>query len=334
MLAVRKEGPGRGFALRDVPIPAPGAGEVRIKVRAAGICGSDLPIFAGVRAVGYPLIPGHEFAGEIDALGHAVRGWSEGDRVAVNLVAGCLRCDACRAGRENLCEHIQEIGIHRDGAFAEYCIVPARSLHALPDHLSFVTGASVDPVASVYRGLLRMRPGPDDHVVIFGAGPIGLYGIQVVKAAGVASVSVVARSASARTQAAEALGASPIVGTDGLVETVRGRTNGRLASLVVEATGDANVLDDVLAVAGAGARVLLVGVFHGQGPLLPSAIVRRELRVEGSFCYSHTDFARSLDLLARDLVRSVATHVLPLAEIGRGLEAIESREAIKVILEP
>ena len=147
-------------------------------------------------------------------------------------------------------------------------------------------------------------------------------------------MTVVARSASARTRAAEELGAAVVTGADCVEELVRKRTGGRLASLVVEATGDAGVLPDVLAVAGPGARVLLVGVFHAEGAVLPSAIVRRELRVEGSFCYSHTDFARSMDLLTRDVVRPVISHVLPLSEFGRGLKAIEGREAVKVVLQP
>ncbi len=334
MLAVRKESDGPGFDLREVPVPTPCDGEVRIRVMAVGICGSDLPIFSGRRIVARPLTPGHEFSGVVDAVGPGVAGWSEGDRAAVNLLCGCLHCDACRDGAENLCVNLCEVGIHRDGGFAEYCVVPARSLHALPDEMDFVAGASVDPVASAYRGLRRLRPTSDDHVVIFGAGPIGLYALQIARAAGVASTTVVARSRSARTRLAENLGASVLAEIADLPSAVRAATGGRLASLVVEATGDALVLPDVLSVTAPGARVILVGIFQNGGPIEPAQIVRRELRIEGSFCYSHTDFARSLDLLARGVVRPVVSHLYPLAEIRRGLDAIKRREAVKVILQP
>lgn len=339
MLAVVKEGPGPGFALREVPKPELKPGHVRIRVRAVGICGTDLPIFDGVRRVPYPLIPGHEFAGEIEAVAADVHGWREGDRVAVGLVIGCGECPACRQGEESRCPRITEIGIHINGAFAEYVLAPTSALHRLPDHLGFADGASVDPLASSYRGIRRLAPSPEDEVIIFGLGPIGLYALQAVRAHGVRRVIGVTPRAGLRQQVACTLGADAVIEVEAegdLVERVRAAGQGALPSLVIEATGKPDVFADVLRVAATGARVLLLGIFHQPAQFDPAQIIRKELRVEGSFCYNWGDFAASLDLIARGLVRTspLITHRLPLAHMDQALSLIRRREAIKVILEP
>jgi L-iditol 2-dehydrogenase len=339
MLAVVKEGPGPGFALREVPKPEPKPGWVRVRVRAVGICGTDIPIFEGIRRVPYPLIPGHEFAGEIDAVGPGVHGWREGDRVAVGLVIGCEKCPACRRGEESQCEQITEIGIHIDGAFAEYVLAPAKVLHALPAHMSFADGASVDPLASSYRGIRRLRLQPSDDVAIFGLGPIGLYALQAVRAHGVRRVIAITLRRGLRADLARALGADALIASEevhDLVEAVRAANEGRLPSVVIEAAGKPAVIADVTRVAATGARVLLLGIFHQPATFEPAQIIRKELAILGSFCYNWDDFAASLDLIARGLVRTapVITHRLPLNQMAEALAAIHRREAVKVILEP
>ncbi|BCX03172.1 MAG: alcohol dehydrogenase [Candidatus Roseilinea sp.] len=339
MLAVVKESPGPGFALRDVPVPQPPAGWVRVRVRAVGICGTDIPIFEGIRQVPYPLIPGHEFAGEIDALGENVAGWQPGDRVAVGLVIGCGECPACRRGDENLCARITEIGIHINGAFAEYVLAPAKTLHRLPDHLSFADGASVDPLASSYRGIRRLALQPQDDVVIFGLGPIGLYALQAVRAHGVRRAIAITPRRGLRSEIACRTGADVVIASEAcedLVDAVRTANGGALPSVVIEATGKPSVFGDLYRVAAPGARVLLLGIFHEHATFDPAQIIRKELRVEGSFCYNWEDFAASLALLSRGLVRAapVITHTLPLARIGDALSLIHNREAVKVILQP
>lgn len=339
MLAVVKEGPGPGFALRDLPIPEPPPGWVRVRVRAAGICGTDIPIFEGVRRVPYPLVPGHEFAGEIDALGAGVQGWQVGERVAVGLVIGCETCPACRRGEENLCPHITEIGIHINGAFAEYVLAPEKTLHRLPDHLSFADGASVDPVASSYRGIRRLNLQPRDTVAIFGLGPIGLYALQAVRAHGVQRVIAVTPRWGLRAEIALRVGADCVIESarvEDVAAAVRDANSGAPPSVVIEATGKPEVFHDVFRVAASGARVLLLGIFHEHASFDPAQIIRKELRVEGSFCYTWDDFEASLDLIARGLVRTapVITHTLPLSRMAEALDLIHRREAVKVILEP
>ncbi len=336
MRAIVKEGPGPGFAWRQVPEPRAEPGSAIVRVRAVGICGSDLPIFAGVRPVPYPLIPGHEFAGEICELGPDAEGWQVGERVAAGLVIGCGHCPYCRRGQEVLCDHLQEIGFHRDGAYAEYVRVPLRNLHRLPPGLSFHQGASADPLASSYHGLRRLNLRPEDAVVLFGDGPIGLYAAQAIRARGVERLLVVghhdrrlAIAAGLGTEVVNSHHADP-------VEAVARFTAGRMADVTVEATGAADALPAVLAATARGGTILLLGIFHSEGSLNPAPIVRHELRLVGSFCYSHEAFAASLELLRQGQVRiePVVSHILPLAEMAQALDLLHRREALKVILEP
>jgi len=336
MKAIVKEQPGPGFALREVPTPQAEPGTVIVRVKAVGICGSDLPIFNGERDVPYPLIPGHEFAGVIAEVGPHVTGWQVGERVAAGLVIGCGECLYCRRGQEMLCDNLLEIGFHVNGAYAEYVRVPIANLQRLPDGVSFHQGASIDPVASSYHGLRRLNIRPEDKVVFFGDGAINLYALQIIRARGVEETMVVGHH-DQRLEVAAGFGAAVVNSLrQDPVEAVARFTNGRLADLVVEATGAAEVVPAVLNSVAKGGTVLLLSIFHHEASINPAAIVRHELRLVGSFCYSKEAFAASLDLLRRGHVRiePVVTHVMPLEEIGRALEMLHRREAIKIILEP
>ncbi|MGC8872821.1 MAG: zinc-dependent alcohol dehydrogenase [Chloroflexia bacterium] len=339
MRAAVKEEPGPGFVWKEVPQPKPQAGEVLVRVRAVGICGTDLPIFDGRREVPRGLIPGHEFAGEIVQVGSEVQGWQVGDRVAVGLVKGCGWCPYCRVGNEPMCDNILELGIHVNGAYAEYVAVPQSCLHRLPENLSFEDGASVDPIASAYRGVRKIGVNVEDTVVIFGPGPIGLYALQTVRARGAHCTIVVGRPEDrARLEIARELGAdhTVCVPEEDAVARVAEWTRGRMGSVVIEATGSAAALPLELACAGKGARVLLLGIFHDSVTLNPATIVRRELQVVGSFCYSWEDFEESLQLLARGKLTTapMITHVLPLDQLEEGLRLMRERQAVKVILQP
>ena len=337
MKAVVKEGPGPGFALKEMPRPGVQPGGVIVQVEAVGICGTDIPIFDGIRAVPPGLIPGHEFAGVIVEVGSGVGGWPCGGRVAVSMVKGCGRCRFCRAGEEPMCDQLTELGIHVSGAYAEFVAVPDSCLHRLPDSLSFEQGAAVDPIASSYRGIRKVAVDVEDAVVIFGAGPIALYALQAIKARGVPLVIVVGRSR-APLEAAIQLGADRVFSTldGGPAAQVAAWTGGRMASVVIEATGNASLLPDVLDCAAKGARVVLLGIFHDEVMLAPAPIVRRELQVVGSFCYSWEDFEESLMLLAQGRITTqhIVTHVLPLDQVEEALRVIRERRAIKVVLRP
>jgi L-iditol 2-dehydrogenase len=336
--AIVKEGPGPGFVLREVPEPQAEAGAVIVQVKAVGICGTDIPIFEGIRPVPYPLIPGHEFAGIITELGPDVEGWQVGDQVSIGLVKGCAHCRFCRICDEPLCDELTEIGIDVNGAYAEYVSVPTSCLHRLPQGMPFEVGASVDPLASAYRGVRKVAVSCEDIVVIFGSGPIGLYALQSVMARGARMTIVVGRSRGRRLEVARLLGADHVFSSieEDPGAAITRYTDGQMASVVIEATGNTQVLPAVIGAAAKGARVALLGIFHQPATFEVRQIVRRELQILGSFCYSWDDFEQSLRLLAGGKLTTepVITHVLPLVKMEEALALIRAREAIKVILKP
>lgn len=335
MLAVVKEHPGPGFSLRSVAIPEPPPKWVRVRVRAVGICGSDLPIFEGVRSVPLPLIPGHETVGEVEALGEGAEGWRIGDRVAVDMVVSCGFCRFCRIGRPTLCDRLIELGIHTNGGFAEYMIAPARNLHRLPETMTFEEGTAADPLASVYHGIRMIGPLDGETVAIFGTGALGLYAVQLARHLGAWRILAVGRR-DAPLRLAKELGADEVISTqqEDPVEAVRARTGGQGASVIIEATGAPAVFPQAIEAAARGGRVLILGVFHEPVQIHASFLVRKELQVWGSLCYTWDEYEYSLQLLAEGRIRPLITHVLPLNAMEQALTLLHRREALKVVIRP
>ena len=204
----------------EVPVPEPGAGEVLVRVRACGICGTDLKIVAGAyRGTWPPALPfiiGHEWSGEVAALGPGTErsGLAVGDRVVAENHTGCGACPMCRAGRYNLCERVREPGFKlyghtAPGALAEYAVRPAVALHKVPSEVTDVAAALVNQGALTVHAARRARLGPGASAVVFGPGLLGLLMLQVARAAGATSVAVVGRGP--RLDIARDLGASAVV---------------------------------------------------------------------------------------------------------------------------
>jgi 2-desacetyl-2-hydroxyethyl bacteriochlorophyllide A dehydrogenase len=339
MRAVVKEEAPVDFVFKQVPVPSPRADEVLIEVQAVGLCGTDLPIFSGVRPVTYPLIPGHEFAGRVVAVGREVSAFSPGDRVAPGLVVHCGRCDFCRAGLESLCDGLYEIGIHTDGAFAPFVVAPEKTLHRLPEGFSFEQGAAIDPIASAYRPVRKAAIGSQDTVVIFGPGPIGLYALQIALAEGARRAAVVGAAGDRmRLDLARRLGAEITVdaSVQSPVEAIRQWTGGRMADVVIEATGVAEVAPVCLGCLRKAGRLSLAGIFHRPAALDLGDVVRREITIRGSICYTWLDFQTSLELVAqgRVQVEPLLTHRFPLDRMAEALEIARRRESVKIILYP
>ncbi|MHC4506332.1 MAG: galactitol-1-phosphate 5-dehydrogenase, partial [Planctomycetota bacterium] len=193
MKAARLYAPG-DIRVEEVPVPVPGEGWVLVKVTACGVCGSDIPRVMKTGTYRFPTIPGHEFAGEVAALGPGVegtKGLEEGLRVTVIPMMPCRKCDYCSIGAYQLCESYDYVGSRRDGAFAEYVQVPARNLLALPEGVDFELGAMTDPVAIARHAVKKLAMKPGDRVAVFGVGPIGVFAIQWAKIMGASEVFAV-----------------------------------------------------------------------------------------------------------------------------------------------
>ena len=326
MLAIVKERKGPDYVL--------------IKVKVVGICGTDVPILDGERQVPYPLIPGHEFSGEIVEIGSNVEGFNIGDRVTPAIVIGCGHCYFCRQGLETLCDNILETGIHIDGAFAEYVAVHKKVVQKMPDEVTFEQAASIDPLASAYRPIKKANIGSEDTVLIFGPGPIGLYTVQLAKTEGAKKIIVVGMDIDKeRLELAKELGADHtfVTGQDGnLYKYIEDLTDGRLADIVVEATGAPSVFDEAIKLVRKHGQIILVGIPQKPAEVNMNQIVRKEIIVKGSLCYTWDEYKECLDLVSsgRVKIEPLISHKFDLKDIDKAMELIHQRKSIKGLLYP
>ncbi|MDO4720511.1 MAG: alcohol dehydrogenase catalytic domain-containing protein [Peptostreptococcaceae bacterium] len=339
MLSIVKEKAGPDYTVKDMPKPVIGKEDVLIKVKAVGICGTDVPILKGIREVPLPMIPGHEFAGDIVEIGENVTEFRIGDRVTPSIVIGCGSCYFCRGGRESLCDNIVETGIHVDGAFAEYVRVPAKVVHKLPDTMSYEQGASIDPIASAYHPLKKVHIQSEDTVVVFGPGPIGLYAIQIAKTEGAKQILVVGIKKDAhRLKLAKEIGADEIIvaGEEDVMQRISDLTEGRMADVVVEATGNHNIFNDTIQAVRKHGQIILIGIFHHEASADIAKIVRKEIIVRGSICYTWQDYKECIDLVnaGRVRVEPIITSRYALKDVDQAMDEIDNGQPIKIILYP
>lgn len=279
------------YGLRDircetVSVPDIGREDVLVKVKYAGICGSDIPRAMVSGAPRYPLILGHEFCGEIAAVGEAVGGYRPGDRVAVAPLIPCGSCEHCREGHYGLCEHYNIIGTGSDGAFAEYTKVPFRHLLRLPDQLDYATAAGIEPATIGYHGVARGGIQAGDTVAVLGCGPIGQLTLQWAKLFGAATVIAV-DSFPEKLELAKSLGADILINSRECdpVQRIRELTGGG-AQVVLETAGSKITQEQAVLVARKQGRVVFLGISHSDLPLQEKtieAILRGEISLQGSW---------------------------------------------------
>ena len=313
-------------------------------------CATDFKVFAGqFPGTRFPHIPGHEWSGDVVAVGPDVDEVAPGDRVGVEVHVGCGRCPRCLEGLYNLCENYgnvakghAHIGFTVPGGLADYCAVPVRALHKLPPNLDYDQGAMTDNVGVALWAVERARLQAGEAVAVVGPGAIGLLALQVARAMGAGQLLLVGTRAE-RLRLAEGLGADALVDASRVdaVRTVRDLTGGRGADVVIEFAGSEQAACDALHMARRGGRVVLGGA-TGPGRELKgvdlSVVVRGHLDVLGSVANPKGVSARGVALMAKELVdvRPLMTHALPLAEFPRAWELFRNREggAIRVMLHP
>jgi threonine dehydrogenase-like Zn-dependent dehydrogenase len=320
------------LALRDVPVPDPAAGEIRIRVAAAGICGTDLSVRHGTfdAAGPRPLTLGHEFAGTVDALGADVTGFAVGEAVAADPNRYCGDCDWCRRGAYNLCRRWAASGLTLPGALAEFVCVPARFTVTLPDSVSFAAGAMIEPLSCAVHAFGRgafgthHTRGVNGTMVIYGAGTMGLACLVLAARAGY-TVDVVERHRPRRERALQ-FGARAAV-ADGS-ELPDGAY-----TCVIEATGAPAAIADALGRIATRGTLLQVGAapIDHEAALHPYDVFRREITIVGSFSVAdaYPETARSMTTLAATMERFV-THRFPLEAFSDAFEAMRDPAAHKI----
>lgn len=329
----------RSFSYRDVAEPRVEDDEVVIRVRACGLCGTDLHIHEGEFGPRFPLIPGHEFAGEIVEVGKAAGNWRAGDRVVANCNRACMECFYCRRGEQLRCENLVAYGIQMDGGFAEFMRIKARELFSVSG-LPWREAVMVEPTACAVHGMdvLDVRPGAD--VLMFGAGPTGQVLAQLLKRNGAARLTVAAPPGP-KLALAERLSADRVVAVD------RHHPEAHRAALrdispngfdyVVEATGAPEMCAEAVRQTRRGGTVLIYGVYPEPAtfPVNPFDVFRNEITIKGSFAQIH-DFGRALAYLETGQVKvdEIVTHEFELKDWGKALEHSWQRQGIKSVIIP
>ena len=290
--------------------PEPAPGEVLVRIRAAGICAGDLYIYAGKNPyANYPRIAGHELCGTIEAIGGDVSALSKGDLVVVEPFIGCGTCYACRVGKTNCCANLGLIGTNLPGGYAEFVVAPARNIHRVPQGLSPLDASFAEPLAIGVQACRRAEVRAGEYVLILGCGPIGLALIEVAKARG---ARVVATDISEpRLEFARSLGAETIQSNE-LLKTVLPQTASEGAAVVIEATGNPEVMQQTVELVASGGRIVIVGlVKRGVNISIPGLdITRKEMTLLGSRA-SVNCFPEALELLASGRIQypKVATRL-------------------------
>ncbi len=299
MKAVVWTGP-RQMEIQNIDRPEPGHGELLIRIDAVGICGSELSGFLGENSLRVPpLIMGHEFAGEVAAIGPGVVGHQLGERVTVNPLLTCGSCPSCLMGLESLCATRQLIGVHRSGAFAEFVTAPAANCLPMPDGMSAVTGSLAEPLACGVRAARLGGVSQGSRVVILGAGAIGLMCIAAVrKAGGSATMSVEVNPGRLVTAASWGAEKTCDARTQDPAAVIKELTGGQGADVVIDAVGSSITRRTAVDLARPGGTVVLVGLHEAESVFAANHIIRSEIKLTGSFAYTREDFAQAVSMLA------------------------------------
>jgi len=334
--------------IREVPVPQPGPGEVQARVRAVSICGTDAHLirgdYPGFWPTSFPFIPGHEWAGEITALGEGAdrMGWKIGDRVAGTSHDACGVCQKCVEGRYNLCENYGKEGLHRQyghnyqGADATYVVHGVKAIFKLPDSLSFEHGALVDPASIALHVANRGGVRPGDSVAITGAGAIGLLAGDAARIRGAGRVIVVGRGQ--RLEKAASMGFETVDSTAGdPVAAVRELTGGLGADVVLECAGVPQTIGWGLDMLRRGGRCAVVGIPTEDVRIPIQKLVLDELELVGSRA-SAGEMRRVMPHVEQGRMRvdEMITHRFALSDYQRAIDTFNDRSsgAIKIIVAP
>ncbi|KNB52216.1 zinc-dependent alcohol dehydrogenase family protein [Streptomyces caatingaensis] len=330
MRALVIETPGE-FSVRTVPDPTPGPGEVVVKVAAVGICGTDLHIVRGEFApTPYPIVPGHEFTGEVVALGPGVRGVRAGQEVAVDPSLFCGSCHYCAVGRGNLCENWGAVGDTVDGAMAEYVKVPAANCHPLPENVSPAHGTLIEPLSCAVHAFDRLPRELGAHYLVYGAGTMGLMMLRLAARAGAASVSVVDVN-ERRLAVAARLGADAVATSAEELDRPQGW------EVVIDCTGAVPVIEDALRHVRRGGTFQVFGVAPAgaTASFSPFRIYNDEITVVGSMAVVHS-FGRAVELMGEGVLDAdtMITHSFALDDFPAALETFTGGTGRKIQIRP
>ncbi|MGA8943449.1 MAG: zinc-binding dehydrogenase [Thermoactinomyces sp.] len=341
MKALVKTAPGYGnLEIQDKPEPKPGKDQIKIEVKYAGVCGSDIHTFEGHYKVGVPVTLGHEFSGIVTEVGEGVTEFQVGDRVTSETTFYiCGECRYCKTGDYNLCSRRRGLGTHQDGGFAKYLIARKQSVHKLPENVDFQSAAMTEPLACTYHAVAKAEIHEGDLVVVIGPGPIGLLAAQVAKSRGATVIITGLTNDRQRLEKAIEVGTDYAVNTEkeDVKELVHQLTDGYGADVVLECSGAVPAAKLGLDLLHKKGQYVQVGLFaQPEVQFDLEKIIQKEIRVFGSRSQKSADWEPSLALMNEGKVnaRALVTHIFDITEWDKAYQAIKSGEAIKVLLTP
>ena len=342
MKAIRLTATGASLEAREVEVPTVNAGDVLIRIRAAGICHSDAHYRAGVSPVTpLPLTLGHEVAGVVEQAGSEVQGFTPGDRVCVHYLVTCGECAFCRAGTEQFCATAQMIGKHRDGGYAEFIVIPARSVFRLPEEIPFEQGAILMcSSATSLHALNKARLRPGETVAIFGVGGLGISALQLARHFGAAEVYAVDINPR-KLEFAERFGAVPVnAATSDPVEQLREMTKGRGVDVALELVGLPLTMQNSVRSLAVLGRAALVGLTQEHFEVAPySELLNKEAEIVGVSDHLATEIPLLLELvrtrkldLAHGIIRTVPLEAEAINRVLDGLETFGDDVRVVILL--
>jgi len=323
-------------SVETIPDPSPAPDEVVVKVARSGICGTDIHIYQNEYMSNFPLTPGHEFGGEVVAIGSNVNmNIKQGDRVAVDPNLYCMHCDFCRNEMANHCLNWQGIGITRAGGFAEYVNVPARACYHIPDGMNDQQAAFIEPLACVVHALKRFPVSAADNVLIIGAGPMGLLLVQALRHGNAANITVVEKQP-ARLELSKAMGANNTVMADANQTAALKEIAPYGFDAIIDATGVPKVIESAFQYLKPRGKFLQFGVtpMGSKIEVSPYDIFHNDWTIVGSFALSYT-FLPAIDWLANGVIDIVplVSHTIPITQFDEAFGQFRSGETLKVQLD-
>ncbi|PHN08325.1 L-iditol 2-dehydrogenase [Flavilitoribacter nigricans DSM 23189 = NBRC 102662] len=324
----------RRIEIRDVDLPDPGPGEVRIRLKMVGICGSDVHLFLGHRPLEKPTIIGHEGLGHIDKIGSGVTDRMPGQRVVIEPNIPCLQCSMCRSGRGNACPNKRVIGLNRDGCFAEYVCLPAEYAWPIPESITDEQAVTIEPTAVSIHALFASKARPGDTIAVIGLGAIGLLLTHVALSLGyrVFTVEIIPD----KQKLAMEMGAEVIPTEQEISATELNRiwTDSEVVA-VFECAGVAQTASLATAAAPQGAEIVLLGLSDQQATFQPLKIARQSISILPSIVYDHPfDFRRTIQLIAAGIITPgmIISNYVSLPDLQSGLEQAAAGGDSKIIV--
>lgn len=335
---------GRDFRIENAPRPRMKDDEALVAVKAASICGSEVHAYTGIskrreEIHGIPLVMGHEFAGVVEDVGENTTNVAIGDRVAVNPIVTCKKCEQCLTGRGNICRNFELLGLHVDGAFAEYVTIVGENCFKLSNDTSFQEASLCEPCSVAIHAVNITPIGLGDDVVVLGAGPIGLLTLQAARLAGAGRIFVTGTH-DHTLDMAKKLGADEVINAkeEDVVQIVMKLTKGEGVDAVLEAVGTEKTLQQGLDLIKKGKTVTTMGMREKTMQLRMIDVSVKEARIQGDYGYTIPEFKSAIKLVSSNKLnlKTLITHEFALEDIAKAFELVAQRKdaVVKVVVKP